>query len=79
MVEDAVENHGERHMSDTRTVWHDLAERRAAPTRKPISGYVFVVLLLVTMTVAEVQFLRFVAGPDSVNMIAAAEGIPSTN
>lgn len=63
-------------MSDTRTIWHDLAERRAVPARKPISGYVLVVLLLVTMTVAEVQFLRFVAGPDSVNMMMAAEGIP---
>jgi hypothetical protein len=40
---------------------------------------VLAILLLVTMTVAEVQFLRFVAGPDSVNMIAAAEGIPTTN
>jgi hypothetical protein len=65
-------------MSETRTIWHDLADQRAASARKPISGYVLVVLLLVTMTVAEVQFLRFVAGPDSVDMIAAAEGVTPT-
>jgi hypothetical protein len=66
-------------MSELRTIWDDMAERRAAPTRKPIPGYVLVAVLLVTMTVAEVQFLRFVASPDTVNMITAAEGVPPTN
>jgi hypothetical protein len=64
-------------MSQARTVWHEVAARRNAAKRQYFTVYLFAFLLLITMTVAEVQFLRHFAGPDSVNMMAAAEGIPT--
>jgi hypothetical protein len=50
------------------------AERNAASSRER-SGFMLAVALLCAMTVCEVLFLKYVAGPDSVAMIAAAEGI----
>jgi hypothetical protein len=64
-------------MIEARTVWHELETRRAGAPSKHRTGLLLAVILLVTMTVAEVQFLRYVAGPDSVNLMAAAEGIPT--
>lgn len=64
-------------MSEARTVWHEVAARRNIARRQQFTGYLLACLLLVTMTVAEVPFLRYFAGPDSVNMMAAAEGIPT--
>ena len=64
-------------MSGARTVWHEVAARRNAARRQHYTGYLLACLLLVTMAVAEVQFLRYFAGPDSVNLMAAAEGIPT--
>ena len=40
-------------------------------------GLLIAAALLGLMAVAEVAFLRYVAGPDSVNLISAAEGIPT--
>ncbi len=60
-------------MSEARTVWHAIDTRSAA--RRQSGGFLLAVCLLCAMTTAEVLFLRFVAGPDSVNMMAAAEGI----
>jgi hypothetical protein len=39
------------------------------------SGVLVAIGLLCAMTAAEVLFVRFVAGPDSVNMPAVADGI----
>lgn len=66
-------------MSEARTVWHEVAARRNTAKRQHFTSYVLACILLITMTVAEVQFLRYFAGPDSVNLMAAAEGIPTTD
>jgi hypothetical protein len=50
----------------------------AAPRRRRYGGILLAVVLLCAMAAAEVLFLTFVAGPDSVNMISAAEGIISS-
>jgi hypothetical protein len=65
-------------MSGTHTVWHTLEQRRRRAANRERSGVLIAVALLCAMAVAEVLFLRFVAGPDSVNLISAAEGIPTT-
>ena len=62
-------------MSEARTVWHDLADRQVKSGYQRFTDCVLAATILITMTVAEVQFLRFVAGPDSVNLISAADGI----
>jgi hypothetical protein len=64
-------------MSEARTIWDDLAVRRSTAANPRISGVVIAAVLLALMAVAEVAFLRYVAGPDSVNLISAAEGIPT--
>jgi hypothetical protein len=69
---------GERVMSGTHTVWHTLEQRRSRAANRERSGVMIAVALLCVMAAAEVLFLRFVAGPDSVNLISAAEGIPAT-
>jgi hypothetical protein len=63
-------------MSEARTVWHMLEQRRATAASRHRSGVLLVAALLCAMAAAEVLFLRFVGGPDAVNLIAAAEGIP---
>jgi len=62
-------------MSEARTVWHAMAEERSAVGSRERTGFMLAVVLLCAMTISEVLFLRFVAGPESVAMIAAAEGI----
>jgi len=62
-------------MSEARTVWHAMAEERSATGGRERSGIILAVALLCAMTVIEVLFLKYVAGPESVAMIAAAEGI----
>jgi hypothetical protein len=64
-------------MSEARTIWHEVAARQSTARRQHFTGYLLACLLLLTMAVAEVQFLRHFAGPDSVNLMAAAEGIPT--
>jgi hypothetical protein len=64
-------------MSEARTIWDDLAVRRSTAANRRISGVVIAAVLLALMAVAEVAFLRYVAGPDSVSLISAAEGIPT--
>jgi hypothetical protein len=64
-------------MSEARTVWHDMAVHRSSAANRQISGVLIATVLLAVMAVAEVAFLRYVAGPDSVNLISAAEGIPT--
>jgi hypothetical protein len=61
-------------MSEARTIWQDLDTRRSHAATQERSGMLLAVALLCVMA-AEVLFLRYVAGPDSVNMMQAAEGI----
>ncbi|MBV9735772.1 MAG: hypothetical protein JO209_07655 [Acidisphaera sp.] len=63
-------------MSEARTIWHDMAARRGVAIRRKRSGMALAVALLCAMAAAEVLFLTFVAGPDSVGLVAAAEGVP---
>jgi hypothetical protein len=62
-------------MSEAHTIWHDLDMRRSPAATQQRSGMLLAVALLCAMAAAEVLFLRYVAGPDSVAMIQAAEGI----
>jgi hypothetical protein len=62
-------------MSEARTIWQDLDTRRSHAATQERSGMLLAVALLCVMAAAEVLFLRYVAGPDSVNMMQAAEGI----
>ncbi len=71
------DNSGDRAMSEARTVWHTLQTRRNTAASRQRAGILLAAALLSVMAVAEVLFLRFVAGPDSVNMMSAAEGIVS--
>jgi hypothetical protein len=61
-------------MSEARTIWHALEVRRGAATSRQRSALLLAVCLLCAMAAAEVLFLRSVAGPDGVDMVAA-EGV----
>jgi hypothetical protein len=62
-------------MSEARTVWHAMEARRNTAASRQRSGILLAICLVCAMAAAEVLFLRFVAGPDSVNMMVAAEGV----
>jgi hypothetical protein len=62
-------------MGESRTVWSDSVWRRAKIDREPLVDYLLIALLLIIMAAAEVQFLWHFAGPDSVSLIQAADGI----
>jgi hypothetical protein len=62
-------------MGESRTVWSDSVWRRAKIDREPLVDYILIAMLLIIMAAAEVQFLWHVAGPDSVSLIQAADGI----
>jgi hypothetical protein len=62
-------------MGDSRAIWSESAWRRAKNDREALVDYVLIALLLIIMAAAEVQFLLYVAGPDSVSLIQAADGI----
>lgn len=64
-------------MSEARTVWHAVEARRTAVASRQRAGFLLAVCLLCAMAAAEVLFLHFVAGPDSVSLISAAEGVQS--
>ena len=62
-------------MSEARTIWHAMEARRsAAVSRADRAGLLIAAALLCAMAAAEVLFLHYVAGPDSVNLLMAAEG-----
>jgi hypothetical protein len=73
----ALMNREKRGMSEAYTVWHELAVRRNTAVRRKRAGIALAIALVCAMAAAEVLFLAFVAGPDSVNLIAGAEGIPT--
>ena len=62
-------------MSEAHTIWHDLEMRRSEAATQQRSDLLLAVALLCVMAAAEVLFLRYVAGPESVDMMQAAEGI----
>jgi hypothetical protein len=63
-------------MSEARTVWHDLQTRRKAAAYRQGRDALLAAGLLIAMCAAEVLFLGFVAGPDLVDMLTAAQGAP---
>ena len=62
-------------MGESRTIWSDSVRRQSKDDREPLVDYILIALLLIIMAAAEVQFLWHVAGPDSVSLIQAADGI----
>jgi hypothetical protein len=58
-------------MSEVRTVWLDWQTRQQVAARRQRSGFMLVIAILVAMTVAEVLFLTYVAGPETVEMVTA--------
>jgi hypothetical protein len=55
-------------MSEARTVWHMLEQRRATAASRHRTGVLLAAALLCAMAAAEVLYVRFVAGPDSVDL-----------
>ena len=64
-------------MSEAYTVCHELAVRRRTAVRRKRASIALAIALVCAMAAAEVLFLVFVAGPDSVNLVVGAEGIPT--
>ena len=62
-------------MSEARTIWHAMETRRSAAVSRHRAGLLIAAALLCAMAAAEVLFLHYVAGPDSVNLLTAAEGV----
>ena len=62
-------------MGESRTIRSYPVWRRAKIDHEALVDYVLIALLLIIMAAAEVQFLWHVAGPDSVSLIQAADGI----
>jgi hypothetical protein len=65
-------------MSQAPTAWV-MTEVRAHHVRKQRVGLLFGVVLLCVMATAEVLFLNFMAGPDTVALMMAAEGVVTTD
>ncbi len=63
-------------MSEARTIWETRESRTVSAATRERGGIVIAIGLLAAIAAGEVLFLNFVAGPDSVNMLSAAEGIP---
>ena len=62
-------------MNNMPTVWALSDERMYGVRSKKRAGIMLAVALLCAMAAAEVLFLNYVAGPDSVAMMMAAEGV----
>lgn len=62
-------------MNQTPAVWVVRDERIHRALSKKRAGVVLAAALLCVMAAAEVLFLQYVAGPDSVAMMMAAEGV----
>jgi hypothetical protein len=62
-------------MSEARTIWHDLETRRSHAATQQRSGMLLAFALLCVMAAAQVLFLHYAAGPESVAMMQAAEGV----
>ena len=64
-------------MSEARTVWHDLQTRQRVTANRQRSGILVAAGLLIAMGAAEVLFLNFAVGPDTVDLLTAAQGAPT--
>jgi hypothetical protein len=64
-------------MSEAQTIWHEVRARQRVDAQRRWHGMAIAAALLVAMTAAEVLYLTYVAGPDTVDMITAAEGMAS--
>jgi hypothetical protein len=62
-------------MSEANTVWHDLQTRQKVVANRQRYGVLLAGGLLIAMCAAQVLFLRYVAGPDTVNLLTAGEGM----
>jgi len=62
-------------MGDVYTVWHALETRRTAVASRRRASIALAVGLLVAMAASQVAFFYYFAGPDSISLISAAEGI----
>jgi hypothetical protein len=62
-------------MIEARTVWHAMEARRSPAVSRHRRGFLLAVCLVCAVAAAQVLFLRFVAGPDSIDQLVAAEGI----
>jgi hypothetical protein len=65
-------------MSQAPTAWV-MTEVREHRVRKQRLGILLAAALLCLMATAEVLFLNFVAGPDSVALMMAAEGVTTSD
>ena len=63
-------------MSQARTVWQDLEVRRSTAASRHLTGMLLAIGLLIGMCTAEVLFLTYVVGPDTINILTASEGMP---
>ncbi len=63
-------------MSEARTVWGTRETRAVSAATREGIGVLLAICLFAGITVGEVLFLNFVAGPDSVNVLSAADGVP---
>ena len=66
-------------MNDMPMVWVVSEERMHGVRSKKRTGIMLVAALLCVMAAAEVLFLNYVAGPDSVSMMMAAEGVATSD
>jgi hypothetical protein len=65
-------------MSQAPTAW--VADERIYRVRdRKRTGFMLAVALVCVMAAAEVLFLNYVAGPDSVAMMMAAEGVATSD
>ena len=62
-------------MNDVPIVWVVSDEQMCSVRRRKRPGIMLLAALLCVMTAAEVLFLNYVSGPDSVAMMMAAEGV----
>jgi hypothetical protein len=66
-------------MNDMPIVWVVSDEQMYGVRRKKRPGIMLLAVLLCVMTAAEVLFLNYVAGPDSMAMMMAAEGVAAAD
>jgi hypothetical protein len=60
-------------MGESHSIWSGTARRRPGSDREALADYLLIAAILIIMAVAQVQFTLHAAGPDSVNLIQAAE------
>ena len=63
-------------MSEARTIWHDLEARRSFTANRQRMSLLLAAGLLIAICAGEVLFLNYFVGPDTVNILSAAEGMP---